>query len=84
MADLAIGDVAPSALDVLYLNYRSFCARLGCPAASFDRWLLMERRGFGGRLGSLSLSRQEHESQRAAYRAKLDSETASALQSYSL
>lgn len=85
MADQpSIGDRKASSLDNLYSNYYAFCVRIGCPPASFDSWLRMEQRGFSGRLGSLSLSKQGHEQAQAAYRARLAAETASALQPYSL
>jgi hypothetical protein len=44
---MEIGDRVPSALDQAYSNYSAFCERLGCPPASFESWLRIERHGCG-------------------------------------
>jgi hypothetical protein len=38
VAFVAIGTLAPTALDLAYANYQQWCARLGYPAASFEDW----------------------------------------------
>lgn len=45
MADLAIGQQIPSALDSYYQNYRQWCERLRIAPAAYDSWLRCERLG---------------------------------------
>jgi hypothetical protein len=45
MADLAIGQRIPSALDSYYQNYTAWCERLRIAPADYDAWLRFERLG---------------------------------------
>jgi hypothetical protein len=45
MADLAIGQKIPSALDSYYRNYRTWCERLRIAPADYASWLRFERLG---------------------------------------
>jgi hypothetical protein len=40
---MEVGDRISSALDAAFLNYKSFCQRIGVPAASYSHWLQLER-----------------------------------------
>jgi hypothetical protein len=47
MADYNVGDRCPSALDSAYFNYTAWCQRIGYPAASYEKWLMLERKASG-------------------------------------
>jgi hypothetical protein len=42
-----VGACVPTALDISYLRYSEWCAKLGYPAASYDACLRVERLGSG-------------------------------------
>jgi hypothetical protein len=44
---MEIGDCIPSANDLSYQRYSSFCRMIGQPAATYEAWLNIERAGFG-------------------------------------